>query len=166
MLLVRHGPAGDKLAWAAKGRPDSERPLTKDGREKTKMAMRGLARMGPRPDVLATSPLARAFQTAELLEKALKRKKKFVLTELSPSASPAQAVRVLPDEGVVAVVGHEPHLSRMMARCLGLGKPIGELKKGGAALIEFEGKALAGRGRLRWLLTPSQLRVMGVSSGK
>ena len=69
LLIIRHGLAGDKTAWAKKGRPDAERPLTKEGRRKLKEAAPGLAKVFGKAELLASSPLVRALQTAELLPK-------------------------------------------------------------------------------------------------
>ncbi|MDE2038957.1 MAG: histidine phosphatase family protein [Elusimicrobia bacterium] len=67
LLLMRHGPAGDSRRWLARGRADAERPLTETGRRKTRRAAEGLARLLPRLDLIASSPLLRARQTADAL---------------------------------------------------------------------------------------------------
>ena len=162
LLIVRHGPAGDKAAWARKGRPDAERPLTLEGRKKTRKAMRGLAELAPKLAVIASSPLLRALETAQLLEKAFPKAKRVVAPELSPESHPPYALELIARFGpAAAVVGHEPHLSCLLALAVGADWPICELKKGGAALVEFHGKARAGEGRIRWLLTASQLGSFG-----
>ena len=59
----------------------------------------------------------------------------------------------------LALVGHEPNLSTFLCWLLtGLHESFIELKKGGAALVEVTHPAAAGRGKLQWILKPSQLR--------
>jgi phosphohistidine phosphatase SixA len=59
-------------------------------------------------------------------------------------------------------VGHDPHLALLITWLLtGVENETIPLKKGGAALLEFEGKPAAGQATLQWLLTPSQLRALG-----
>jgi phosphohistidine phosphatase SixA len=59
----------------------------------------------------------------------------------------------------VAVVGHEPDLSRLIG-LLTAGRigPCVALKKGGVALVTFEGRVSAGAGCLAWMLTPAILK--------
>jgi phosphohistidine phosphatase len=64
LLVVRHGPAGDGEAWKSEGRDDRLRPLTPDGKKDMRQAAAGLATIIPHVDVLVTSPLVRATQTA------------------------------------------------------------------------------------------------------
>ena len=64
LLLIRHGPAGDRSAWNG---PDSERPLTVEGREVMRLAVPALPGLVPKVDVLATSPFTRAYETAEIV---------------------------------------------------------------------------------------------------
>jgi phosphohistidine phosphatase len=61
----------------------------------------------------------------------------------------------------VAVVGHEPHLSDLLARLLGSRHDDRlAFKKGGAALVDVPGR-LAGGGQLVWFLPPKVLRKLG-----
>jgi phosphohistidine phosphatase SixA len=64
LLIVRHGPAGDRESWHATGRPDTERPLTKDGRRKARAAAAALAHVIDGVELVATSSWTRAAQTA------------------------------------------------------------------------------------------------------
>ena len=70
-----------------------------------------------------------------------------------------------PTSGVVAIVGHDPHLSRLVTWLIsGVDSPNVVLKKGGCALLDFDHEIDAGAGALRWLLTPSQLIAVGKAS--
>ena len=162
LLVVRHGPAGDREKWAKAGLDDSLRPLTRGGRSKTRRAARGLKALLPSLDVLATSPLLRASQTAAALAAAYGVKPVRV-PSLSPASDPARLLGWLSRrrEGSVAIVGHEPHLSGLVGLLL-TGRPARfmELKKGGACLLSFDEAPRPGTGLLRWLLMPSQLRAL------
>src|SRR5580692_8521046 len=70
LLIVRHGPAGDRDEWAASGKDDDERPLTARGIREMRRAARGLRRLVGSVDAIGTSPLVRARETAEILGRA------------------------------------------------------------------------------------------------
>jgi len=159
LLLIRHAIA---VPSGTPGIADDDRPLTPRGRARFRVAAQGLARICDRPDVLLTSPLPRARATADLAARAFGR--------LEPCAEPALAhggadaiLAVLqrqPAEATVAMVGHEPVLSLLLARLLGSGR--GErfaFKKGGAALVDLPDGPSAG-GRLVWFLKPRILRAI------
>ncbi|MBI5594886.1 MAG: histidine phosphatase family protein [Elusimicrobia bacterium] len=161
LVLVRHGPAGDRAAWSGQGRPDGERPLTEDGRKKTRRDMKGLRTQLPGLDLLAASPLLRARQTADILHKRFPRARRSERAELMPSAGPQEAARWLQTlkSRTVAAVGHEPHLSRLAALLLaGRREPFTLLKKGGVAIIAFPGACRPASGTLEALLPPKALR--------
>src|SRR5262249_17271331 len=67
LLIIRHATAQDKGEWAKSGRSDDERPLTGEGRRKMAQTAKGLRNVVDQIDVLATSPLVRARQTAEIV---------------------------------------------------------------------------------------------------
>ena len=159
LLLVRHAAA------VPRGTPsisDDDRPLTPEGKEKFRLAAKGLARIAHRPDVLLTSPLPRARATAEIAARAFKR--------ITPTVDPAlargsvagivAALKTHPLSATVAIVGHEPALSALLAHLLGAadGERLA-FKKGGAALIDLpDGPSSAGR--LIWFLKPRILRTL------
>lgn len=125
---------------------------------------RGLAHL-VQPELLVTSPLTRAVQTAEILAKALAVEIGSEVDALRPEKEPeafgkwAASVR---GKATVAIVGHEPHLSRLIGwLTTGRIAPFVTLKKGGACLIEFEKSARQAGGSLLWLLQPSQLTEIG-----
>jgi phosphohistidine phosphatase len=159
VLLIRHASA---VPSGTPGIADDARPLTPRGQERFRVAAQGLARVAHRPDVLLTSPLPRARATAEITARAFGR--------LEPTVEPALAhgsvievVGVLsrqPPDFTVAVVGHEPMLSSLLARLLGASSGDGfAFKKGGAALVDLPGGPRAS-GRLVWLIKPRILRAL------
>jgi len=167
LLVIRHAIAEDKKAFAASGRSDDQRPLTEAGRAKMRRAADGLRLTCPRVALLASSPLVRARETAEIVAPALGIARVEIVEALRPDRPFDELVvwlrrRVAPNgDGVatVAVVGHEPHLSGLVTWLMtGMTESRMELKKGGACLLSFDGAASAGEAMLRWALTPSQLR--------
>lgn len=165
LLIVRHAIAEDREVFAETGEDDSERPLTAEGRRKFERGARGLRRVVPSIDLLATSSLVRAIETGNILEDAFDIDGAARLSELAPDAEPAALVRWLRRQrgrGLVALVGHEPNLSSLAEYLLvGGGGDFVELRKGGACLLELGNDPRRGRAKLRWLLTASQLRRMG-----
>jgi phosphohistidine phosphatase len=114
--------------------------------------------------LLAASPLARAQQTAEILAAAYGIQAFKTVAALSPGQPPAALARWVADarKESVVVVGHEPHLSSAVSWLLtGADRPILELKKGGACLLDLPRDAGAGSATLLWALWPSQLRDLG-----
>jgi phosphohistidine phosphatase len=92
IIFLRHAPAGEREDWAKTGRPDSERPLTMDGRKRAREAAKGLARLIETADLVATSPWSRARETAAFAAKALGAplvESNFLLPTARPPASPA-----------------------------------------------------------------------------
>lgn len=166
VLIVRHAHAGTRADFFARtGRPDRERPLTAEGRRKFRRGLPGLKRVAPKLRAIATSPYTRAAQTAALLAERFRKAERVYLPSLAHGGRPADVVAWLKRRSAgtsVAVVGHEPDLGRLIG-LLTSGRPDAplSLKKGGAALIEFDGKAAAGAGAVVWVLTPTVMKKLG-----
>jgi phosphohistidine phosphatase len=162
LLVVRHAVAEERARFGGTGRPDAERPLTPSGRRKFRRGAHGLLRLVPSIDLLATSGLARALETAEILRDAYRLDEPVRLRELELDADPAALVRWLRGQRrrrVVAVVGHEPHLSTLVAHLLtASSQSFVDLKKGGACLLALGEQPRAGHAELRWLATARLLR--------
>ncbi len=164
LLVVRHGRAGIRGDFAETGRPDSERPLTDDGRKRFRECAAGLRTLVPELDAIATSPWARAVQTAELLAEAYEHSEPTIVDELVPTNSPellASWLAPWPRDSRVAVCGHEPHLSEVVTWLLtGSSTPVLGMKKGGAVLLECVGAVAPRRFELVWALPPRVLRAL------
>jgi phosphohistidine phosphatase len=162
VLVVRHAIALDRDEANELGVPDAERPLTKDGRRRMTRVARGLAQCVPNISALYSSPWRRAVETADLLRARFKGLQTVESDALLPDAEPealSECLARTPNAALVAVVGHEPHLSRWVSWCLtGARSPILALRKGGACLVRFEDTAGPSRGKLLWLMTPAVLR--------
>jgi phosphohistidine phosphatase len=163
LYLVRHAVAfrKDPDRWPR----DGKRPLTPEGEEEFRLAARGLARMVPRTDVILSSPLRRAWRTAEILSEL----DSWPAPEPSPvfaagrrRASPEKATLALgdyADSKDVAVVGHRPRLQELAAYLL-TGEDDGleiKIPKGSVMCIRFDGAPAPRTGKLRWLLTRNAL---------
>jgi phosphohistidine phosphatase len=166
LLVVRHAIAEDAEEFARSGQDDSLRPLTARGRRRMVRGARGLRAQIPELAAIVTSPYLRAVETARILADAYGgAPEPRRAAELVPDARPAALLRWLralgpaASAGTVAVVGHEPHLSRLVTWLLAArGRPLIEIKKGGACLLQLDDDAGAGSATLLWALAPSQLR--------
>ena len=150
LLIIRHATA---VPSGTPGMAEDARPLTPRGRARFRVAARGLARIAHRPDVLLTSPLPRAHATAEIAARAFRRLEPVVEPALA-HGSVAEVVAALarqPADALVAIVGHEPVVSGLLARLLGAGDG-GQLRRSRRAVRP-------------WSICPTALEVAGVSSG-
>lgn len=164
LLIIRHAPAGDRDAWEAEGQDDRKRPITPDGKKQMRRAVAGLSTLVPEIDVLATSPLIRAMQSADLLASQY-RCKAVTVDALEPERDPEELVQWLKEQranSTIAVVGHEPHLSTLIGFLMaGKRASFVTLKKAGTALLELADPPRPGSAALDWLLTPRVLRRLG-----
>ncbi len=162
LILMRHGIAADR---GAGGYPDdAKRPLTPEGKSKTRLAAKGLSRLGIELDWVVSSPLVRAAETAELVSEESAGAAPLDLCDaLAPGGSGEALIAFLARHAGrrrrVMVVGHEPGLSDLAARLTGAGRHANlTFKKGGCCLIRFNEFPPKSPGRLVWWLTPRILR--------
>ena len=152
LYFVRHGKAGHHSAAA----DDDERQLTEEGIAVLKRAGPLLRRLNLRPDLVLSSPLPRALQTAELVAEGLGMADKPVIDDrLRPGAAwgdLARAMAPYPDARRVMFVGHEPDLSGAMRLLTGAASV--RMRKGGIGCVEFPGVPEPGGGELAWLIDP------------
>ena len=161
-FLLRHAIAAPHDA--VRHPDDAERPLTPHGRERMERAARGLKALEGRFDLVLTSPLLRAVETARILSRAFRPGVDVkVLRPLSPGGGAGGVIAGLSDlpaNTSVVLVGHEPDLSRL-AGAFVLEHRDGlraEFKKGGVCRIDFDDVPRLGDGRLIYLLPPRVLR--------
>jgi phosphohistidine phosphatase len=157
VLLVRHAIALDR---ETPGLSDELRPLTEEGVLRFKKTARALADL-VKADVVLTSPLLRAKQTAEILARQWEGVSLQESESLGHGSRPRfeQTVARLSNASVVVAVGHEPHVSEWTAEWLGASS--GEafaFKKGGSALIDFAHGLAKGAGRLVFFFPPKVLK--------
>lgn len=160
LYLVRHAIAEERGdAWP----DDTSRPLTERGKARMRRVAKGLVRLGVQIDVVLTSPLVRARQTAEVLAAAFDEAPPVVdLDALAPGSTHAEVLESLRKYGKkkrLALVGHEPDLGVLAGRLLGSRKPL-EFRKGAVCLIEVGKLPPTTPGTLRWFATPAMLRAV------
>ncbi len=164
LYIVRHAIA----ATVSPEGDDSQRPLTEQGRRKMFRAARGLKALEVSFDLMLTSPYLRATQTARVLAKSLDLgKDKILVTQaLAPSGAFPDLVREIGEKAggaeSLALVGHEPYLSRLIALLISGDPDLSiTLKKGGVCCLSVEALQPGRCATLNWLLTPAQLVGIG-----
>ena len=160
IYLIRHGLAEERGdAWP----DDTKRPLTERGIARLRQSARGLARIGVSWDVVITSPLVRAKQTAETVASVFEPRPHIVVTEsLSPGGAYQAVLADLEKQSrraSIALVGHEPDMGELASRLAGTRQPIA-FKKGAVCRIDVETLPPDSPGMLRWFLTPKIMRAL------
>src|SRR5579862_9213532 len=138
LYLIRHGLAEERgEAWP----DDAKRPLTPEGISSMRKEARGLARLGVSFDVVLSSPLVRARQTADLVAAGLDPRPPLLnVDSLSPDGSYAAVMSDLEKHARktrIALVGHEPAIGELAARLIGSRHAL-EFKKGAVCRIDVE----------------------------
>jgi phosphohistidine phosphatase len=145
---------------------DEKRALTSEGRERMREAAKGLHRLGVEFDLILTSPLVRAVETAEIISTAMGLSKKEVeqTSNLAPDASASDLfAEIKRHTGVesIAIVGHQPDLGEIISKIVrGDGGLAIELKKGSVCCIKVTETVPTLRGSLTWLFAPKHLRLL------
>jgi phosphohistidine phosphatase len=162
LYIVRHAIA---VPRGTAGMDDGDRALTDEGVSKMKQIAAGLYRLGYVPEIILSSPLVRAKQTAEILLQAFG---KGIELEIFPALAPEGARRELFREinslekkriHRLMIVGHQPSLGEIAGEiAFGSSTHYIELKKGGVCIIELDSAQGAPKGILAELLTPAILR--------
>jgi phosphohistidine phosphatase len=152
LLIIRHAKAEDH------GHPDGDaaRALVLKGRKQAERVGEFLRRADIVPDITLTSPLVRALQTAEILCAAAGAPEPVVQPWLACGLHPDTARRELAAFGAfprVALVGHEPDLSQLIASLLGAGTGTIDVKKASVSRIYIAGRQT----RLLFHLPPALL---------
>ena len=164
LYLVRH-------AWAFERDEDRfpddrQRPLTPKGIRRFRRVARRLVRRGVRPTLVATSPLVRCRQTADLLVEQLPQDVQLEEVDaLTPGSDLDRALAWAHEKltghdlGIaeVAWVGHSPDVEELCARLIGDGHASLRFPKGAVAAIRFADAPAAGAGLLEWFATPRLL---------
>ena len=166
LYIVRHAIAAPH---GTPGIPDDERPLTEEGIKKMRQVAAGLRSLEYIPELILSSPLPRAKQTAEILLEAFGQKRigLEILPALAPSGSRRELYQAIASFEKklksLMIVGHQPSLGEIAGE-IAWGSPGHslELKKGGACAIELVHSGEPPRGSLISLLTPSILRKISV----
>ena len=167
LLLLRHGIAEPR----SEGIDDAQRSLTPEGRSRTTQQLQRLVELDLDCDLVLSSPLVRARQTAELAVQAGLAPELELAAALAPLVDPLPLlerwlgpVSPRPAWRRLALVGHEPDLSTLAALLIGVPMAAAPqallLKKAGAALLQWPAVPqgpLPGTARLELLLPPRVL---------
>jgi len=150
LFFLRHGEAD----WPNWKKSDDERPLTKSGKEEMREVAKFLRRLKARPNVIVTSPLPRAAQTAKIAADYLKAKLlEDDLLEPGFGMDDLQTLLKRQPADSVMIVGHEPSFTEVISELTGASV---KLSKAGVALVELDSDAQ--KGRLLWLFPPKLAR--------
>jgi phosphohistidine phosphatase len=153
LLLLRHGIAEERSS----ARPDVHRALTAAGRQRTAAVLERLLQLRLHCQLLHSSPLLRARQTAELAVAAGLAPSCRLAEGLAPGGDPWPLLWWPPGVRRLALVGHEPDLGELAAALIGAPPSALVLKKAGMALLQVTVVSPRPRARLRLLLGPAQL---------
>ena len=146
LYFLRHGEAD----WPDWKKSDDERPLTKRGKKEIRDVAKFLDRLKVRPDLIVTSPLPRAVQTAEIAADYLKAKlRKDELLAPGFGMTNLRIVLTRHHAKVLMLVGHEPDFTNIIS---GLTSASLKLCKAGVALLDIDPEAE--EGKLLWLFPP------------
>ena len=161
LFIFRHGEAGQRSSMTS----DRIRPLTSAGKAEIHEIAKALKIIGLKFDLIVTSPLKRAYDTAMIVSDIFNIGNKIqVWNELSPEGQRTEIYRKishLREEYTVLIVGHQPLLGQMVNDMIHNEKSKAcnlLLKKGGVMRIRLLRKSNIPRGELRWLLSPRILK--------
>jgi phosphohistidine phosphatase len=161
LYIVRHGIAELRSISSAR---DGDRALTSEGLEKMQRQARGMKAAGCIPDMILSSPLVRARQTAEILLQAFGTD---VTLDVSENLAPGgdrgalyrEIVRYSETLHGLMLVGHQPSLGEIAGELAwGSRECHIEFKKGGLCMIDLDVYQGEIRGNLVGLFPPSILR--------
>lgn len=154
LFLVRHAEAVPEAAT------DMSRELTEVGREQARKLAAAFQHRGVNLGAIIASPYVRAQQTAETMLADWPDPKPPVHTfdEIGFDVRPKKIVKFLKKLGQnsVAIVGHQPGLSRFTGWLIGSKKAQIDLDKAGVIRINCDALEKGG-GALEWLITSEWL---------
>jgi len=159
IYFLRHANAGQRQLNPKK---DEKRALDETGVEQCGYVGRALTALDAQVDVIVSSPLKRAAQTASLVGNEMGYEGKLQLDNaLRPEASFADFRKLLDKYAkyeAIMVVGHNPNLSEFLGRLITESDCEAgvELKKGGVAKVELGRNSAV----LNWSITPKMLRTL------
>ena len=161
IYILRHGKAEERSQNITS---DSKRRLTEAGKTELECIAKAIKNLDFCFDSIISSPLVRAKQTAEIVSRYVKSKKKSITIwdELKPEINVNKTIKKLTSlnpTSSVLLVGHEPHLSSLISQIISGSESADiSLKKGGFVHIRGSAHNSEIFGSLRSILTPKQLK--------
>ncbi len=150
LYVLRHGEAEKRSDLQ-----DADRPLTEHGSAQAWSAGSVLLKVRAGIDMVISSPLVRARQTAEIVCMALGISGFDVSDALAPGADRRQLYTLLSGTSATTIllIGHEPQMSETVSELVS-GRPQCEVAMGTCTLarLDLDRPAGPGRGTLRFLL--------------
>jgi phosphohistidine phosphatase len=157
--FLRHGIAVEPGEWKGS---DADRPLTRDGCTRMEREAKGIADLSLGLDLIVTSPLLRARQTAGILAERLRMMDALVEDERIAYRFNPEVCRAILEEHAgaesIVLVGHEPTMSATIGLLIGGGDV--ELKKAALAGVELADRT-SPVGTLTCLIPPKVLTALG-----
>jgi len=159
IYFLRHASAGERKKNSKK---DERRPLDAQGIEQCGDVGRALAALDVAVDVIISSPLKRATQTAALVGNEVGYERQlFIEKALRPEATFEQfrdMLRKYSRADSLMVVGHNPNFSQFLGKTISPRNSTAhiDLKKGSVARVESNGKTAV----LHWCLAPRLIRAI------
>ena len=161
LYILRHGIAQPReISTAMK---DGERRLTDEGKRKMRRIAKGMKAMDLTFDLILTSPLRRAKETAQIVAGVLQLQKRLkIFPALAAGEKTRDLVEALEEplstSEAVLLVGHEPDLSDLVSRLIAGGTDLSmTLKKGGLCKLALHSVRYGRCAVLEWFLAPAQL---------
>lgn len=162
VYILRHGEA---LPKGTPGYPTDDRPLTDDGIGKLNGSAKGIKVLAESFEIVVSSPLIRALDTAKIASEAVGYSGKIYTTEFMIPESPMRNLfsflKQFNGKEKILLVGHEPHLGYLASFMLGIEESVIEFKKGGMCRLDITKFPPDKPGKLIWLLTQKQLIGLG-----
>lgn len=159
IFIIRHAWAEerDSQRWP----DDGLRPLTKKGRKRFVKLVRRLQDGDFEPEVIATSPLVRCRQTADLLAEQFDAAEPPIveLDALAPGSDLETLIQWSNEHDVaqLAWVGHSPDVGDLLGELIGAAGEAFRYPKGAVACVDFDESIARNQGQLRWLATADLL---------
>jgi phosphohistidine phosphatase len=150
LFLLRHANAD----WPDWNKADDKRPLTKRGKKESRQMARFLERTKASIELVVTSPLPRASQTAKIVAHKLKTELRED-QKLAPGFNATKLRALLKGyaDRDLMIAGHEPDFSEVVRALTG---GAIKLAKAGIAVVQLEPGTM--RGRLLWLISPREVK--------
>ncbi len=161
LYIIRHGDAIDRDDPGVTS--DAMRWLTERGRDEVGVTARVLARLGVTPDLVLTSPMVRARQTAEIVADLIGPERGPEISDhLVYGGSLAGILDDIVERGAperVVLAGHMPSVGHLVAY-LAWGRPENDVpfRTGEVCRVDILDATMPGSGRLRWLIPPKIAR--------
>ena len=139
IIFLRHGVAEGHFSTDQS--TDFERVLTDEGIKRLNKTFKLFKKHQSSIDVIFSSPLARAVQSAEIFWEHYQDADLELMSDLDILDDPhhlVEYISFLPTDGVYAFVGHDPHITKVIASLLALHPEhdFMTIKKGGICVLE------------------------------